>query len=77
MEQYIKDKLAKPFKASHKVVMNYRDRWSELPEGQFDVSEGDELELLYNPGMGSLTYRTPNNTLVFMAGFSGNYVSKI
>lgn len=74
---YITMKLTTPFKATHKVVQNYRDRWSELPEGEFDAKVGDEIELLYNPGIGSITYRRSDNSLLHMAGFSGPYVSCI
>ncbi len=74
---YIKEKLIFPFKATHNVSMDYRDRWSELPDGEYDVREGESLELLYNPGMGSLIYRKSDNTLVYMAGFAGNYVQRI
>lgn len=77
MSSYIQGKLVAPFKATHNVTMNYRDRWSELPEGEYDAKEGESLELLYNPGMGSLVYRKSDNTLVYMAGFAGNYVSRI
>src|SRR4051812_18808796 len=38
---------------------NYRDRWTTLPEGEFDLHEGELVDLIYNPGMGSLTVITP------------------
>lgn len=77
MSDYITEKLVKPFKATHIVVMNYRDRWSELPEDEFDAKTGDKIELLYNPGIGSITYRREDNSLLHMSGFSGNYVHRI
>lgn len=54
----------------HLVTENYRDRWSELPEGQFDLHKGDLVEV-YNSGIGTISCTKENGSLVGVSGFHG------
>lgn len=62
-------------KNPHRVSQNYRSRWSELPEGEFDLHENDVVDLVHNPGIGSLIVVKEDGTRVSIAGFSG-YILK-
>jgi hypothetical protein len=57
------------------VSQDYRDRWSELPAGENDLSKGDIVDIIDNPGIGSITVRKEDGTEVGVAGFSG-YILK-
>jgi len=57
------------------VTSNYRDRWSKLPEGEFDLEAGEIVDFINNPGIGSIHVRKLDGTDVYVAGFSG-YILK-
>jgi hypothetical protein len=57
------------------ISQNYRGRWSELPEGQYDLVEGEEVEMIHAPEIGSIQVKRSNGEIVFIAGFSG-YILK-
>ena len=60
------------------VKENYRDRWSELPEGEFDLYKGDIVEMINNPGIGSIHVRRDSDSAdVYVAGFKGYILSRI
>jgi hypothetical protein len=61
----------------HLVTQNYRDRWSELPEGEFELHKGDVVDLINNPGISSLTVQKEDGTKVYVAGFSGYILKKM
>lgn len=77
VDQLIQQKLAKPFKVTDEVVQNYRDRWSELPEGEFDVKIGDKVEMIHNPGIGSILFRREDGSTFTMCGYCGPYLQRI
>lgn len=60
-----------------KVSLDYRDRWSELPLGQFDLKAGEVVDMINNPGIGSIHVRKEDGTDVYVAGFSGYILTKI
>jgi hypothetical protein len=64
-------------KLTHYISQDYRDRWSELPKGEFELLKGDKVELINNPGIGSIHVRKEDGTDVFIAGFSGNILNQI
>lgn len=61
----------------HVVSQNYRSRWSELPEGQYDLLQNNVVDLIDAPVVGSLTIKKQDGTLVSIAGFSGYILKKI
>lgn len=63
-------------KHTHTISQNYRGRWSELPEGQYDLHKSDKVELIDAPVIGSLTVLKEDNTRVSIAGFSGYILEK-
>lgn len=61
----------------HIVTQDYRHRWSELPEGEFDLHANDRVDLIDHPAFGSLTVVKEDGTKVSIAGFSGYILKKI
>lgn len=65
------------FTHTHTISQNYRSRWSELPEDQYDLHEGDKVELIDAPIIGSLTVKKEDGTRASIAGFSGYILKRI
>lgn len=59
----------------HLVTKDYRDRWSELPEGQHDLKQGETVDVISVPSIGSIHVKKEDGTSVYVAGFSG-YILK-
>lgn len=59
------------------ITQNYRDRWSTLPEGEFDLLVDDIVDVINNPGMGCITVEKADGNIVHVAGFSGSILKKI
>jgi len=59
------------FKATHYISQNYRGRWSEKPEGEYDLLEGEHVQMVHNSGLGSIIVKTTKGEEVPIAGFSG------
>lgn len=64
-------------KNPHLVTQNYRERWSELPEGKFDLKEGELVDVVKIRTMGSIQVQKENGALVDIAGFSRHILQKI
>lgn len=64
-------------KHTHTVSQDYRYRWSKLPEGQYDLYEGDKVELIDAPVIGSLTVLKEDGTKVSIAGFYGYILKRL
>lgn len=66
-----------PFNATHTISMDYRDRWSTQPEGVKDLLAGDKVQMIHNPGMGSIHVKKEDGTSVYVAGFAGHILKRI
>jgi hypothetical protein len=59
------------------VTENYRDRCSILPEDEYDLYEGEIVDMINNPGIGSIRVMKQNGEEAFVAGFSGRILKSI
>lgn len=76
-EKQLKESSTNEFKPDHIVTQDYRDRWSELPDGEYDLHKGEKVQLIYNSGIGSLTVKTASGEKKSIAGFSGNILQRL
>jgi hypothetical protein len=54
----------------HLVKRNYRDRYTDLPKGEFDLKEGEIVDLLPTKEVSTVTVVKENGTTVFIMGES-------
>jgi hypothetical protein len=59
------------------IIMDYRDRWSELPDGEYDLHSGEVVDLQPYFGIGSYSVIKKDGTKCSIAGFSGYILRKI
>lgn len=60
------------------ITENYRDRWSKLPGDKCELYRGDVVQIVRNPGMGSLTLKQePNEEEVHLAAYSAHILKPI
>jgi len=76
-KKFVQESLDENIKNPRIVSRNYRDRWSELPEGEYDLVAGEIVDLINNPGIGSIHVRKEDGTDVFVAGFSGHILKQV
>lgn len=60
----------------HIVTQNYRNRWSELPEGEFNLHVNDKVNLINHPAFGSFVIKE-DGTKVSIGGSSIYILKKI
>lgn len=79
INQAIPSVYFEPIKLSNPVIINedYRGRWSELPEGEYDFKKNDIVNLEFYPGIGSYTLTRQDGTEGYIHGFGGYIIEKI
>jgi len=74
---FVQTKTINMFTPTHYVSHSYRDRWSELPEGQNDLEANEKVILISVPAIGSITVEKENGERKSIAGFSGYILKKL